>query len=132
LIECVIGKQIAPHWWKIWVKNRLTYNYVTLVEYADIFRCLFALSLFSLPSLSLLSLFCISLCSMFSLSVFPLSVSSLCFPLSVFLSLFSSLCFFPGEDGYTALHTFYVMIRQMFVNGNVGGTVVVVTKPKGW
>ena len=84
-----------------------------------------------------------SLCSLFLCSrsvmslLFPLFVflslfSSLCFPLSVSSLCFLSLCFFSGEDGYTALHTFYVMIRQMFVNGNVGGTVVVVTKPKGW
>ena len=85
LIECVIGKQIAPHWWKIWVKNRLTYNYLTLVEYADIFRCLFVLS-FSV--LALLCLFCF-LSSVFLSSVFLSLFSSLCFvslfPLSLFL-----------------------------------------------
>ena len=37
-----------------------------------------------------------------------------------------------GEDGYLALLSFYRMIREMFVNGNVGGTVITMVKPKGW
>ena len=37
-----------------------------------------------------------------------------------------------GKEGYLELLKFYSMIRDMFVNGNVGGTVITMTKPKGW
>jgi len=37
-----------------------------------------------------------------------------------------------GEAGYEELLLFYTMVRDMFQNGNVGGTVICVTKPKGW
>ncbi len=37
-----------------------------------------------------------------------------------------------GEEGYCELKRFYDMIRDMFLGGNVGGVVLVVTKPKGW
>ena len=37
-----------------------------------------------------------------------------------------------GKDGYNELLTFYTMIQNMFNNEHVGGTIIVVTKPKGW
>jgi sterol 24-C-methyltransferase/phosphoethanolamine N-methyltransferase len=35
-------------------------------------------------------------------------------------------------EGYQDLLKFYTMIRDMFLNGNVGGVLLCATKPKGW